>query len=395
MSSLRQVFLIARRDFSQRARSTTFLVTLLFTIGVVVAGGVLLASEVGSPDPYDIGVVGAEPDGLDASLQAAVGAFEREAVVRRYDSRAAGEDALGSGAADVLLVDGQEVVWQEEPSPQLAAVVASAVGESDRRRVMAELGLNEQDVSRLLSPPSLDSTTLAEPDSDAEAKQVGAYVGNLVLFFSIIMFGQFVLMGVMEEKSSRVVEVVLSRAQPRQLLAGKVIGIGALALVQLTVLGTVALVTLNVTDVADVDVAALGLQVVVTVFLWFLLGYAFFSAAFAALGATISRQEDLQGVAMIPAFLLAPGYIISFIALEEPDAVVARIASLIPPTSPLVMPTRSIAGDVPLGEVALSVGLMMLATYGLIWLGGRIYKGSILRIGAKVRLREAWRAARG
>lgn len=391
----RQVFLIARRDFMQRVRSKAFLISMIIVVAMVVGSGALLAAENSEPSPYDIGVVGAEPAGLDGSLHASVRLFDRRAEVHRYDSRSAGEEALESGAADVLLVDGQEVVWKEEPAPQLAAVVASAVSDSDRRRVMAELGLSEEDVARLLAPAPLDSTTLIEVDADAENKQVAAYIGNLILFFSIIMFGQFVLMGVMEEKSSRVVEVVLSRAQPRQLLAGKVIGIGALALIQLAVFAAVVLITVNVVDLAEIDVAALGLRTVVTVFFWFLIGYAFFSAVFAALGATISRQEDLQGTAMIPAFLLAPGYVVSFIALEEPDAIVPQVASLIPPLSPFVMPTRSIAGNVPLWEVGLSVALMLLATYGLIRLGGRIYKGSILRIGAKVRLREAWRAARG
>jgi ABC-2 type transport system permease protein len=234
---------------------------------------------------------------------------------------------------------------------------------------------------------------LREPDPDAEPKRIAAYAGNLVLYISILMFGQFVLMGVMEEKSSRVVEVVLSRARPRHLLAGKVIGIGALGLIQLVVLAAAALITLSIADIADVDVAALGIRTAAVVVFWFLLGYAFFSVLYAALGATISRQEDLQGVAMIPVLFLLPGYFISFIALEEPDALVPQVASLVPPLSPLVMPIRSITGDVPTPEVVLSVVLILAATYGLIRLGGRIYKGSILRIGAKVRLREAWRAA--
>jgi ABC-2 type transport system permease protein len=96
---------------------------------------------------------------------------------------------------------------------------------------------------------------------------------------------------------------------------------------------------------------------------------------------------------MIPVLFLLPGYFISFLALEEPNAVLPRIASLIPPTSPMVMPVRAVAGAVPMWEVALSVAITLVATYGLVRLGGRLYRGSILRIGAKVRLREAWRAA--
>lgn len=395
MSALRQVLLVARRDFLQRARSKAFLVSMLVIVGLMAAVGPLLAFENRAPAPYDVGVVGVGPAGFDSSVQSAVRLVDRRAVIHRFASRAAGEEALTSGSADVLVVDGQELVWLEEPGPQLAAIVVSALGDADRRRVMDELGLSDEDVARLLAAPSLASTTLRNPDPNAEPKKIAAYAGNLVLYISILMFGQFVLMGVMEEKSSRVIELVLSRARPRHLLAGKVIGIGALGLIQLIVLAAAALVTLSLADVADVDLTALGIRTLVAVFAWFLLGYGFFSVLYAALGATISRQEDLQGVAMIPVLFLAPGYLISFMALEAPDALLPQVASLVPPLSPLVMPIRSIAGDVPAGEVALAVALVLLATYGLIRLAGRIYQGSILRIGAKVRLREAWRAASG
>jgi ABC-2 type transport system permease protein len=96
---------------------------------------------------------------------------------------------------------------------------------------------------------------------------------------------------------------------------------------------------------------------------------------------------------MIPVLFLLPGYSISATALEEPDPVIPRLASLFPPTSPMVMPVRAIAGTVPLWEVALSVLIILIATHGLIRLGHRLYRGSILRIGAKVRRREAWRVA--
>jgi len=393
MSAVRQVFFIARRDFLQRARSKAFLVSMLIIVLLVAALGPLLALDDETPGPYDVGVVGVEPAGLEASLQSAVRLFDRRAVLHRYGSRAAGEAALQSGDADVLLVDGREVVWLEEPAPQLAAIVTGAVGETERRRVMDELGLSEDDVARLMAPSPLDSTTLREPDPEAEPRRVAAYAGNLVLYISILMFGQFVLMGVMEEKSSRVIELVLSRAQPRHLLAGKVIGVGALGLVQLVVFSVAVLIMLSLSDIADVDLTGLGLRTVATVFGWFLVGYGFFSVLYAALGATISRQEDTQGVAMIPVLFLLPGYFISFVALEDPDAAVAVVGSLVPPLSPLVMPIRSITGGVPVGEVALSVALLLVATYGLIRLGGRIYRGSILRIGARVRLREAWQAS--
>jgi ABC-2 type transport system permease protein len=189
------------------------------------------------------------------------------------------------------------------------------------------------------------------------------------------------------------VEVVLSRVRPYQVLAGKVIGIGLLGLAQVVILGGAILLSLTAFDIANVSIPSLGGGILLSVIFWFLLGYAFYSVIYAALGATVSRQEDIQSVAMIPLPLLLPAFFISILALEDPNTTLVRITSLIPPTSPIVMPARMAVTSVPLWEVAVSVGLLLAATYGLIRLGGRIYAGAILRIGAKVRLREAWRAA--
>ncbi len=147
-------------------------------------------------------------------------------------------------------------------------------------------------------------------------------------------------------------------------------------------------------DLAEVDLGALSLRVLLLIVFWYLLGYAFFSVVYAALGATVSRQEDAQSVGMLPVLLLLPGYFLSLLALEDPDGTMATVGSIVPPLSPLVMPIRAAITDVPLWQLAISIGLVAAATYLLIRLGGRVYRGSILKIGAKVRLRDAWRAGR-
>jgi len=97
---------------------------------------------------------------------------------------------------------------------------------------------------------------------------------------------------------------------------------------------------------------------------------------------------------MIPILLMLPGYFFSLIASSDPELVTVRIFSLIPPTSPMVMPIRSSVTDVPSWEIALSIGLILAAIYGMILVGGRVYRGGVLQIGAKVRIREAWHAAK-
>ena len=127
------------------------------------------------------------------------------------------------------------------------------------------------------------------------------------------------------------IEVVLSRVRPHELLAGKVLGIGVLGLAQLLIMGVAALFTVSLFDIADVDLGALILRILAWIIFWYLLGYAFFSVTYAALGATVTRQEDAQSVAMLPVMLLPPGYFISITALENPDSTIATIGSIIPP----------------------------------------------------------------
>ena len=197
----------------------------------------------------------------------------------------------------------------------------------------------------------------------------------------------------MEEKQTRVVEVVLSRVKPSQVLIGKVLGIGLLGLVQIAAIGGAAIFTLSVADVADIDLTNTGTRVLGVLVLWYLLGYAFYSFMYGALGATISRQEDMQGVAMLPVLLILPGFFLAQVAIASPEGWLARVASFVPIWSPMVMAVRSTVSDVPIWEVALSILLLVVTTYALIKLGGRIYRGAILQTGSKTKLRAAWRSA--
>lgn len=395
MSARRQLYELSRRDFLQRARSKAFLVMMLLTVGLIFTVGPLIALLTDDPDPAGIGIVGSPPAGIEDALAQSAAALDIEIDTSVIGTRAEGETALRESQIDVLVVDGSELVWRENSGARLAAAVVGAYAAVARSEAAAELGLSLTDVERLLEIPEFSETTLIEPDPEKEPRQAAAFVGLMVLYISILMFGQFVLMGVMEEKQNRVVEVVLSRVRPWQVLAGKVIGVGVLGLAQITVLGAAALLALSLVDVADVDLGSIGIELLAWVILWYLLGYAFYSMLYGALGATISRQEDMQGAVMFPVLLIVPGFFFGQVAAASPDAVLPRIASLIPLWSPMVMPVRTAVSDVALIEVALSVLLVIAGVYVLTVVGGRIYAGAILKIGSRVKLLEAWRTARG
>jgi ABC-2 type transport system permease protein len=146
-------------------------------------------------------------------------------------------------------------------------------------------------------------------------------------------------------------------------------------------------------DLADIDLASIGLPVIAAMFFWFILGYTFYAFLYAAVGSTVSRQEDLQGAMMIPIALIVPGYLLALVAAEDPDGLVPTIGSMLPPWAPFVMPVRIAAGAAQTWEILVAVLGTALAAAALVRLGSRVYAGALLRIGGKVKMREAWRAA--
>lgn len=153
---------------------------------------------------------------------------------------------------------GSTIVWLHEESAVVRSVLVSAAASVRFGEVAQRLGVPDTELAIELAPPDLEPRVLSPPDPEAEPRRVGALLGVFLLYMSILIFGQFVALGVMEEKQNRVVEVVLSRVEPVQLPIGKVVGIGALGLAQLAVLGGSAWFALSLVDVADVSVSRLG-----------------------------------------------------------------------------------------------------------------------------------------
>jgi ABC-2 type transport system permease protein len=214
-----------------------------------------------------------------------------------------------------------------------------------------------------------------------------------VLYSLLILFGQFVAQGVVEEKSSRVVELLLATMKPWQLLAGKILGLGALGLAQIVLIAVVGVAGAIAFDIVDVPGELVGTAV--TVVLWFVLGYALYAAIFAVGASLVSRQEDLGSVLMPTTLVLVAAFVVGIQAASDPAGTLATVTSYVPGLSPLVMPVRQAAGQVAAWEIVLAVVLMLAAIALVVRLGGRVYAGALLRTGGKTKIREALRAERG
>ncbi len=211
---------------------------------------------------------------------------------------------------------------------------------------------------------------------------------TVLLFLTITTYGAMVLSGVVEEKASRVVEVLLARMPARNLLAGKITGIGLLGLAQITLTALVALIAARMTDAFDVP--AVRGATLAWIVVWFVLGYALYATVFGALGSLASRTEDAQSVAGPVSVVLGAAYLVAFAAIGSPGAVWARVVSYFPVTAPLAMPNRVAMGTAAWWEPPVAAVVTVAAIGTLVWFGGRVYSRAVLHTGTTLKLREVW-----
>jgi ABC-2 type transport system permease protein len=388
----RHVWLVARREWNQRVRTRAFRISTLISILIVVALIVVPEMYGGGVKPTrTVGLVGQRSSQLPTLLGAAGDQLGLTVKTRAFAGEPAGRDALRSDDVSVLLVDQQKLVWKAEVDDQLRAIVTSAVGVVEQQRQAGELGLTPEEAQRLLRRPVLPSTSLELATKERAARVALAEIGMVLLFMAIVFYGGFALSGVIEEKSSRVVEVLLSRLRPTELLTGKVLGIGLVGLAQFAVVAGAAMVALALSG--NTLVPKTAPSTIGWVLIWFVLGYAFYSVLYATAGSLVSRQEDAQSLQLPITGVLLVGYFLAFAAAESPDSVAALVGSLVPPTAPMVMTVRIAQGGVPAWQIVLSVTLMVVTVYAMVQLAGRIYAGAVLRFGGRLRLKEAWRGA--
>ena len=383
----RRMWLVSRREWNQRIRNTSFRLSTLISILIVVA--IILVPDSlggGAGRERTVGVVGGSSPQLPAILRASGERLDLTVTTRAFADEQAGIAALRSDDVSVLVVDQRELVWKAAIDDRLRAVVVSSVGALERASAIDELGIPPEQARRLLGPPDLASRSLEPTTRERTEREELALIALLVLFMSIASYGGFLLVGVVEEKSSRVVEVLLSRLRPAELLAGKILGIGLVGLAQLALVAGAALVALRFGENPSASTTP---STIAWVVFWFVMGYGFYAVLYATAGSLVSRQEEAQSIQFPISAALIVTYLAAMEAARSPDGAVSVIASLFPPTAPMVMIARIAQGDVPWWQIVLSVSLMVVTVYGMVLLAGRIYAGAMLRFGRRLRL-QAW-----
>ena len=407
---MHNVWLIAKREYLERVRTKAFLISTIL-IPLLMGGGIVGSIVSGSraKSTSHITIVSQDQQ-LATDLQAELESGKDSRMT--VDVISPGNDQTRK-TLDAMLADKQidGYLWitpatnsGERPSfsftPRSAAdigtkgVVSSALRTVLMRERLAHQGMVASDVESLMQPVKVD-TTQAGKNADTTSSFVAIYVLFFLMYMVILLYGMNVARSIIEEKTSRVFEVLLATIKPEEMMAGKVIGVGSVGLTQVAVWLLTAVILTSSSIVGalaggNVHVSLNPMQIIFFV-VYFLLGYLLYSSIAAALGAMVNSEQELQQLNMILVMPLAGCMFALAPVITNPNGPVARIISFIPFCTPLIMYLRISLATPPAWEIALSIASMMVTIYAILWVASRIYRVGILMYGKKPNLPEILR----
>ena len=380
--------LVTRREVVSRITDKSFLVGTVLMV-VMIAG--FIGFTAWQEDRTDEVTLGATPDSVAMAGAVAEGApgvdEDVEVTVVELDDEAAAEAALTEDEVDAWLhpvEGGWELTSESSEQGSLTDVVQAVV----RQQVLTDNASAAGTTVEDLEAGSTVSTAFLRGDAEraAVAEAVG-FVFVFLFYFAALVFGMQLASSVIEEKQSRIVEIIAAAIPLRHLLAGKVLGNTALAVIQLLVYLVVGLVGLTFTSYKSYVPALTGPTAWFIGF--FLAGFVALACLWAVAGSLASRTEDLQATSTPLTMLM----LVMFFGGLSLDGRAQVIASYVPPVSAVVMPKRILAGGVEWWEPLLALGLLAVFAAVTVWVGERLYRRALLQTGGRVSLRQAWSAA--
>ncbi len=381
---------IAGREIRERVRGRIFRVgTLILLIAVAAAVVIPTLQHGGGITTQTVGVVGSVTPEVRQLVESAGSQNDDSVTVVALPSVDVARAHLRSGKVDLVIVDGDEILLDKPAdsasSATDAGLVQSIAADLGLLAAFQEAGLTGAQAAQVAHAKAVPVRVLnPSPKSSPKGAPV---IGIVLLFLMLTQYNTWILMGVMQEKSSRVVEVLLATVRPIQLLGGKVLGIGLVALGQASLVVGVALaVAAAVGSNVLTGSAPLGL---LSELLWLVLGYAFYCWVYAAAGSTAERQDQVQTLALPLSIPILFAYIFSITVAStgDPD-LLFKILAYLPPTAPFCMSVLVGLGEVTWWGFLASVLITIAGTVLMANLAARIYRRAVLRTGGRVRLRE-------
>lgn len=420
---MRNIFLIARREYLERVRTRAFII-MTFLIPALMLGVTILPTYLMSRTPSEkkrITVVAPEqktgdilreeltkppqektnedrgessgsasrnirPSNLTVTVDLDTSEQEKTALVEKVKQKQL--DGVIFATKDALAAKNVLYVTNDVSSIITNETIRAAINRAVHRDLLKSRGMGDQEIDAVLEPIALDPKSPTGAGNPV-AMFFTAFSLVMILYMTIFLYGLSVMRSIIEEKTSRIMEVMLSVAQAKEMMAGKILGVGAVALTQVLIWAMVGGLT------SGAALASTGLLkgvLSIKLLAWFavyaLLGFALYSTLFAAVGAMVNSEQEAQQLQ----FLVAMPIILSLVfmpnIIQAPGSNVAVGASIFPFTAPLIMILRVAVQPPHLWEIGLSIAVIIATIYGLVLLCGRIYRIGILMYGKKPTLPE-------
>ena len=406
---MHNIWLIARREYLERIRAKSFIVMTVLIPALM--GGLLFGIGLANGKSSDLDIVvvtsGQGQDsqfGLDLQAELATRKTPKFSVdvisPPGADTRASLDSQLkGKGLDGYLWVTPAsatqphatfDFIHRSGNYNRTKDVLSVAIRDVLTREQLAHSGMGASDVTALMQPVELDTTKAGAEDSNDDAEHT-AFGFFFIMYFVILFYGMNVARSIIEEKTSRIFEVLLATIKPEEMMAGKVIGVGSVGLTQVGIWMIAAFaLTLYGSAGGDLSIKVTLAQGIFFV-VFFLLGYTLYSGMAAALGAMTSSEQELQQMnifLMLP--LIACSGVIAKV-MSEPDGLISKAFSFFPFCAPLIMYVRIAIHQPPWYEIAASILGMVLTLIAVLWFAARIYRVGILMYGKKPNLPELLR----
>ena len=386
------VRLIATREITTRMRTKAFLISNIVLLAVIVGGIVTASLLSGRPAAAQRVALVGDARSLTASLTEVGRSVGTKLAISTLPDDQTARDRIAAGRLDVALVPGvgggYTAVADKGLSPDLRTILEAAVRQQATGNALHAQGVDPGQIAATTAGAVVAVDFLHPPDPAAGQRLALAYVSVILLYLQLLTNSLAVATGVVEEKTSRVVELLLATVKPLHLLVGKVLGIGVVGLAQLAAYGVVGIAAALATGL--ITITGTAVAVFAATLGWYVLGFAFFAFLYAAAGSLVSRQEEVGSTTTPLTLLVIAMFFLAQTSVQDPSGTLSSVMSWIPPFSAILMPLRIAAGVTGPLQIIGTVLLMLAVTAGLAVAAAGIYQRSVLRTGAKVSWKEAF-----
>ena len=415
---MKNIILIAKREFFTQVKKKSFIIlTLLTPLLIIVFGGVVSLMFQANETQMQISVIdksGLFKDRLksDQNIRYVFSSEETEkSLIKALETTEEMNGVMIIPKKEIHELENSiEILTNKNLSNEARRSIAGNISEIIKAEKINALGISTAQIEDLNKGVNLHVVNVLEKEKKQDSFLVGVKSGLSMflmycVFTFIMMYGIRVMRSVLEEKNNRVVEILISSVKPFELMMGKILGVTGVALVQFgvwVVMIFASVMTLGssnvgmVSGVAEVQMVLSALSqinygLILFVFvIYFLLGYLFYSAMYAAIGSAVDNETETQQFTLFAILPMMLGFYGSITIMNNPDGPMSFWLSMIPFTSPIAMLAR-IPFDVPVWELVLSIVILLVSTLGMVFIASKIYRVGILMYGNKVTLKELWK----